>query len=118
VATVAPIAGVGKETIDALIPRKALAEMATLVKGAAEDVQTGAEDNHIYFEAGSRLLISRRLSGQFPNYEMVIFDRKELERLVRLVATMSDDRSRSIRLQFETGSLKLRSQTVEFGEGQ
>jgi DNA polymerase-3 subunit beta len=127
IATLLPVQTAGEEKIDTLIPRKALAEMTRLTNAADGEVQMGADDNHIYFEVGPRLLISRLLSGQFPNYEMVmpknndktvIFDGAELNKAVRLVATMADERSHSIRLQLETGTLKISAQTAEQGEGQ
>ena len=66
----------------------------------------GADENHIYFEVGPRLLISRTLTGQFPNYEMVMpktndnkaeFDSASLGQAIRRVALMADDRSHAIR---------------------
>jgi len=31
-----------------------------------------SDDSHLFFRAGERLLISRMLTGQFPNYEAVL----------------------------------------------
>ena len=61
-----------KESIDRLIPKKTLAELTKFTNGYDGDISLGMDDNHIYCEVGPRLLISRMLSGQFPNYEMVI----------------------------------------------
>ena len=61
-----------QQTIDTLIPRKTLAELTKLTAGFDEDISLGMDENHIYFEIGARLLISRMLYGQFPNYEMVM----------------------------------------------
>src|SRR6266404_5566447 len=58
--------------LDVLIPRKTLAELTKLTADFDGDINLGADDNHVYFQVGSRLLISRMLSGQFPNYEMVM----------------------------------------------
>src|SRR5258708_12933129 len=60
------------ECIDVLIPRKTLSEWTTLSADVEWDISLGADENHVYFQVGSRLLISRMLSGQFPNYEMVM----------------------------------------------
>ncbi|MCA1817877.1 MAG: DNA polymerase III subunit beta [Acidobacteria bacterium] len=113
------------ETIDTLIPRKTLAELNKLTTGYEGDISLGADENHIYFEAGPRLLISRALTGQFPNYEMVmpknndkvaIFDGAALGQAVRRVALMSDERTRAIRLHLTSGSLNIAAQTAEEGE--
>src|SRR5215207_10833013 len=61
-----------KEGIESLIPRKTLAELTKLTASYEGEIGLGADENHIYFEVGPRLLISRTLSGQFPNYEMVM----------------------------------------------
>ncbi|MCA1628826.1 MAG: DNA polymerase III subunit beta, partial [Acidobacteria bacterium] len=117
--------GVPKETMDTLIPRKTLAELNKLTTGYDGEISLGADENHIYFEAGPRLLISRTLTGQFPNYEMVmpknndkvaIFDGAALGQAVRRVALMSDERTRAIRLHLVSGSLNIAAQTAEEGE--
>jgi len=56
--------------LDVLIPRKTLAELTKLTSDFDGDINLGADENHVYFQIGSRLLISRMLSGQFPNYEI------------------------------------------------
>src|SRR5260370_8218499 len=60
------------ECIDVLIPRKTLSELTKLSPDFEGDISLGADENHVYFQIGSRLLISRMLSGHFPNSEMVI----------------------------------------------
>ena len=113
------------ETLDALIPRKTLAELTKLTAGYEGEIGLATDENHIYFEVGSRLLISRTLTGQFPNYEMVIpkgndkkaeFDSASLGQAIRRVALMADDRSHAIRFQLTPGSLHISSQTAEEGE--
>ncbi len=115
------------EAVDILIPKKTLAELTKLTAVYEGDISFGTDENHIYFEIGNRLLISRKLSGQFPNYEMVIpkgndksviFDSTELNQAIRRVATMADDRTRAIRFQISKDQLQISSQTAEEGEAQ
>jgi DNA polymerase-3 subunit beta len=114
-----------KETMDALIPRKTLAELTKLTAGFDGDLSLGMDENHIYCEVGPRLLISRMLTGQFPNYEMVIpknidksveFDCALLNQAVRRVALMSDERSHAIRFHLEANQLVISAQNAEEGE--
>lgn len=114
-----------KDEIDVLIPRKTLAELTKLTTSFDGEIGLGADENHIYFEVGPRLLISRTLTGQFPNYEMVIpktndkkadFDSASLGQAIRRVALMADDRSHAIRFHLTPGSLHISSQTAEEGE--
>jgi DNA polymerase-3 subunit beta len=113
------------EDIDALIPRKTLAELTKLTADYDGEMSLGIDENHIYFEVGSRLLISRILVGQFPNYEMVmpkgndrsaVFDNLGLSHAVRRVALMADDRSHAIRFHLEKNQLVISSQNAEEGE--
>src|ERR1044071_4487702 len=62
----------GNDAIDTLIPRKTLAELTKLTSGFDGEISLGIDSNHIFFEVGPRLLVSRMLYGQFPNYEMVM----------------------------------------------
>jgi DNA polymerase-3 subunit beta len=111
--------------LDVLIPRKTLAELTKLTADFDGDINLGADENHVYFQVGSRLLISRMLSGQFPNYEMVMpknndrsatFDTLSLNQAIRRVALMADDRSHAIRFHLSKEQLLISSQNAEEGE--
>ena len=113
------------ETMDALIPKKALMELVKISRDASGDVSFGEDPNHIYFEVGGRLLITRKLSGNFPNYEMVIpkdndktatFDLEEMKAAIRRVALMADERTRSVKLTIRSGEIEIGAQSSEEGE--
>lgn len=112
-------------TIDTLIPKKALLELVKLSRSEG-DVSFGEDQNHIYFETEGRLLISRKLSGTFPNYEMVMpkdndhiatFDLEEMRSAVRRMSLIADERNRSIRLTVREGEIEVTAQSAEQGEG-
>src|SRR5437667_12353138 len=113
------------EGLDVLIPRKTLAELTKLTADFEGDINLGADENHVYFQLGSRLLISRMLSGQFPNYEMVMpknndrsatFDTTALSQAVRRVALMADDRSHAVRFHLSKEQLLISAQNSDEGE--
>lgn len=113
------------DSIDTLIPRKTLAELTKLTADHDGEINLGMDENHIYFEVGARLLISRMLYGQFPNYEMVMpknndkavqFDSALLNLAIKRVALMADDRSHAIRFHLEPNQLVITSQNAEEGE--
>jgi len=113
------------EAMDALIPKKALMELTKIARDADGDVSFGEDANHIYFEVGGRLLITRKLSGTFPNYEMVIpkdndktaiFDAEEMKNAIRRVALMADERTRSVRLTVKPNEIEIGAQSSEEGE--
>lgn len=112
-------------TMDALIPKKALTELTKIARDAEGEVSFGEDQNHIYFEVDGRLLITRKLSGTFPNYEMVIpknndkvatFDAEEMKRAIARVALMADERTRSVKLQIKPNEIQISSQAAEEGE--
>ena len=113
------------ETMDTLIPKKALMELVIISRDANSEVSFGEDPNHIYFEVDGRLLITRKLSGNFPNYEMVIpkdndkvatFDLEEMKSAIRRVALMADERTRSVKLNIKSGEIEIGAQSSEEGE--
>ena len=115
-----------KEEVRALIPRKALTEIAKLISGQNNAmIEFGRDDNNLFFSTGNRRIVSRVLAGQFPNYEMVI--PKENDKLVgigakafgdgiRRAAVMSDERLKSVKLSFKTGELEISAVNSDAGE--
>src|ERR1700741_5446849 len=55
-----------------ILPRKTLLELARLLGEGDGDIQYERGENHLFFEVGGRLLISRMIDGQFPAFERVI----------------------------------------------
>ncbi len=113
------------DNIDALIPKKALMELVKISRDSTGDVSFGEDPNHIYFEVDGRLLITRKLSGNFPNYEMVIpkdndktvtFDSDEMKNALRRVSLMADERTRSVKITIRTGEIEIGAQSSEEGE--
>lgn len=111
-------------TMDALIPKKALIELTKISRDSNGEVSFGEDPNHIYFEVDGRLLITRKLSGTFPNYEMVIpksndktatFDAEEMKAAIRRVSLMADERTRSVKLNIRNGEVEV-SSTADEGE--
>ncbi len=112
-------------TMDALIPKKALMELTKIARDSSGEVSFGEDENHIYFEVGGRLLITRKLSGSFPNYEMVIpkdndkvavFDAQEMKNAIRRVSLMADERTRSVRITIKPNEIEIGAQSSEEGE--
>src|SRR6185295_10195951 len=106
------------EEIKVLVPRKAMSELVRMIAETADTDQIGfaRDDNHLFFDMGKRLLISRVLTGQFPNYEAVLprnndkivtVNREEITAVIKRVAILSDERSRTIRLALVNGSMEM-----------
>jgi DNA polymerase-3 subunit beta len=113
----------------ALLPRKAMAELQKLASDAASDaiVRFSGDENHLFFELGDRLLLSRKLTGNFPDYERVLpkdhphsvpLNREEFRGAIERVAQFSDERSRAIRVQVGKDEVKVHSSVSETGESE
>ena len=98
-------------TYRALLPRKAMGEILKLADEAGADamVHFSGDDNHLFFQFGDRLLMSRKLTGNFPDFERVLpkdhphrdarSNAKSCEGAIERVAQFSDERSRAIRVR-------------------
>jgi DNA polymerase-3 subunit beta len=113
----------------ALVPKKAMAEIVKLAdeSGADSKAVFAGDENHLFFQFGDRLLITRKLTGNFPDYERVLpkenvhlakLNRDELRSAIERVAQFADERSRAIRVQFTSGEIKIFSSSVETGESE
>src|SRR6266566_983574 len=58
----------------ALVPKKAMGELVKLGEDAGDGAKAviAGDDNHLFFQVGHRLLITRKLTGNFPDYERVL----------------------------------------------
>ncbi|MEJ2007428.1 MAG: DNA polymerase III subunit beta [Acidobacteriota bacterium] len=116
-----------KNELRILIPKKAMAELQRLLAEAEADskIALAKDDSHLYFSMGHRVLISRMLTGQFPNYEAVLprennriieIDKDLMTAAIRRVALLADQRSRAIRVKLAEGQMEIFSSSGEFGE--
>ncbi|OFW06667.1 MAG: DNA polymerase III subunit beta [Acidobacteria bacterium RIFCSPLOWO2_02_FULL_67_36] len=108
-----------------ILPRKTLLELGRLLAEGEGDIQYERGENHLFFDVGGRLLISRMIDGQFPAFERVIpksndkrveFDRDRLTNAVKRVALLSNERSRAIKVTVDKGKVEIASSSPEFGE--
>jgi DNA polymerase-3 subunit beta len=113
-----------KVNSDVLLPRKTLNEVARLIDGG-DAVQFSQGENHLFFKAGNRLLISRKFDANFPAYERVIpksndkridFDRDRLSAAVRRVRLLSNERSKAVKFIIGKDQVDITSSTPEIGE--
>ncbi len=111
-----------------LIPRKALGELASLLSSSdATTLEFADEEQTLFFRVGGRVLTSRKLTGQFPNFEavlprdnnkFVIVRSEELMASIQRVAQFADERSGAIKIRLEQNELKLSAQSTDSGESE
>lgn len=111
-----------------LIPRKALAELQSLLSASDEEYLEFADDEQtLFFRIGHRTLTSRKLTGQFPNYEAVmprdnnkfaVVRSEDLNASIQRVAQFADERSGAIKMRIEQNELKISSSSTDSGESE
>jgi len=110
-----------------LVPKKAMDELRTLLDDDVETVEFAKDESTLFFRVGARLLTSRQLTGQFPNYEALLpkdnnksvtVQGEDLGAAISRVAQFADERSRAVRLKLEKGELKLSASSTETGESE
>ncbi len=111
-----------------LVPKKAMDELKSLLDSTdAETIDFAKDESTLYFRIGPRLLTSRQLTGQFPNYEAVLpkditksvsIPGDDLGAAISRVAQFADERSHAVRLRLEKGELKLSASSTETGESE
>jgi DNA polymerase-3 subunit beta len=120
------LAGLNGE-VKVLIPKKAMDEVEKLASTAGADahIEFAKDESHLFFQVGHRLLISRILTGQFPNYEAVlprdnnksvVLDRAELSDAVRRVSQLADQRSHAVKLAVSQEGIEISASSPEYGE--
>ncbi len=114
---------------DCLIPAKALAQLSSLLAEAREDAPFAVNvgPTQIGFVVGKRRLVSRRLTGEFPNYEMVLpkpkankyqvyLDVAETRAAIRRVSLMADERSNAVRLNIASDGMTIETPATDKGD--
>ncbi len=110
-----------------IVPRKAIAEARRLIDTTQAPVALEISDTKIVVRAGRAVLTAKLIDGSFPDYARVIpksnerrlvIDNKAFESAVDRVATVSAERSRSVKMSLEAGRLTLAVNHAETGQGE
>jgi DNA polymerase-3 subunit beta len=99
-----------------IVPRKTITELNRLLDDASDLVEISVSPQKIRFALGDAVLTSKLIDGSFPEYARVIpkgnskklkIDNKAFAEAVDRVATVSAERSRSVRLAIEKDKITL-----------
>lgn len=113
------------DPVEAIIPKKTLVELGKLTDEADTTIAFAKDEHHFFFRLGHRTLTTRLLSGNFPNYEMVLPQQNHLQftvgtgclaAAVKRVALMADERSRAIKFDLADNQLTISAQASDIGE--
>jgi DNA polymerase-3 subunit beta len=108
-----------------IVPRKTIQEARRLLEDAGETVDLLISAQKVRFEFGRAALTSKVIDGSFPDYTRVIprennrvlsADNALFAAAVDRVATISSEKSRSVKLSVEAGKVVLTVRNMETGQ--
>jgi len=108
-----------------IVPRKTIQEARRLMEDAGETVAMQISPQKVRFDFGRAALTSKVIDGSFPDYTRVIprenhrvmtVDNALFAAAVDRVATISSEKSRSVKLAAESGKVVLTVRNMETGQ--
>ncbi|WP_406852417.1 DNA polymerase III subunit beta [Brevundimonas sp. BH3] len=110
-----------------IVPRKTVDQVRRLLDDGAGPVEVQVSSQKIRFEFGEASLTSKVIDGAFPDYLRVIpkgndkqadIDNSLFAKAVDRVATISAEKSRSVKLAFDNDRVKLTVRNMEAGQAE
>ena len=110
-----------------IVPRKGILELARLLTEQDANVSIVLGQHHIRATTGEFTFTSKLVDGKFPDYErvlprggdkLVVADRQGLREAFSRTAILSNEKYRGIRLQLESGLLKIQANNPEQEEAE
>jgi len=107
-----------------IIPRKAVAEIRKLVEEAAADITIEISENKIRFAFDHIVMTSKLIDGTFPDYQKVIpqgndkiveIDPKLFTAAIDRVSTISNEKTRAVKLAINGATMTLSAQSPDAG---
>ncbi len=107
-----------------IIPRKAVGELRKLIEDAADVIQVSLSENKIRFAFDHIVLTSKLIDGTFPDYQRVIpegndkiveLDPRLFTKAIDRVSTISDGKSRALKITLNNKQMTLSASSPESG---
>lgn len=107
-----------------IIPRKAVGELRKLAEEAADSISISLSESKVRFAFDHIALTSKLIDGTFPNYQQVIptgndkiveVDPKMFSRAIDRVSTISDGKSRALKITLNGKTMTLSANSPDAG---
>jgi DNA polymerase-3 subunit beta len=110
-----------------LIPRRALGALGRLADAEESDmpVQIAKDDGHLFFSVGDSVLITRMISGQFPDYEAALpksngvaatLDAAAFREALERVSLLAPERGHGVSFALDSARITLSTTGGDAGE--
>ncbi len=119
-----PLPSGAENMLGVILPRKAVAELRKLVEEAGDVIQIGLSESKIRFNFDHIVLTSKLIDGTFPDYQRVIpqgndkiieVNPKSFSSAIDRVSTISDGKSRALKITLEGKTMTLSANSPESG---
>ena len=119
-----PLEGGAPEPLEAIVPARALQEVARLAGSGEGGIDVVVQDNLVGFGIDGVQLTARRIDGQFPNFRSLLPDshtheltlpRAEVLDIVRRVGIFARQNA-PVRVRLAAGELTISAQTPDVGD--
>ncbi len=107
-----------------IIPRKTVGELRKLVEEAGDSIKVSLSETKIRFQFDHIVLTSKLIDGTFPDYQRVIpkgndkiveVNPKAFSRAIDRVSTISDGKSRAVKISLNGKTMTLSANSPEAG---
>jgi len=107
-----------------IIPRKTIGELRKLVEEAGDSIKVSLSESKIRFDFDHIVLTSKLIDGTFPDYQRVIpkgndkiveVNPKAFSRAIDRVSTISDGKSRAVKIALNGKTMTLSANSPEAG---
>lgn len=117
--------GKGGDTLEALVPKKAMVEAAKITREEGGDVHVWLAENQLILQQETSTLVARVIDGQFPNYDQVIpapgprrilIRREALQGALRRTSAIMGERTTATEFEFRPGRALVSCVNIDLGE--
>jgi len=120
------IESTSNQNLAATLPSKALNELVRLISSSKDDTVVISQlANQFVFKVNDKILSTRIIEGQYPDYNRVIpnnldkhvtFDRLELLSAVDRISSISSDKLNVVKMEISENNLNISSSSLELGK--
>ena len=119
----------GVELRQLILPRKAVLELVKIVANAGETLELAVGANAVQLDTGEILFTTKLIDGKFPDYQRVIPERDEAEKVIladrelvrqslQRAAILSNEKYRAVRLCLAPGQMTVVASNPEQEEAE